>query len=226
MYLFHGTCEQDAMKIIRGGFRNIEDIQGSPKWYRKIFLTPGGLYDLPPAYYNWYYFLGPVNFFSTDPCLVGLTWEERRGSSPLRFAKWAACNCEETDYGSLIVIKIPPEEFEKAIVRIYHSSDVEKYYPGEWENENAKNIFEELDARKLKTIDGACQVLVNNHLVNNYILFGFRICHGKRLVGRFNPKYQDKSKHKSKDKSSLIWHEIKQLEKQYKGKPFYRKYQV
>ncbi|MBU4190000.1 MAG: hypothetical protein KJ886_03270 [Candidatus Thermoplasmatota archaeon] len=216
MYLFHGTSERDAINIIHHGFRKKEDLKGS-----KECLDSYGRIKLG---YEWDYFLGAANFFSTQPCRVGLTWEERFGGDPLNFAKQSP-PWNLSAPGSLIVLYIPPSKISISVVAIYRNSDVEKYYPlplGDL-SESREN-FEELQKRKLKKPTANCQVAVSNSAVNDFILFGFRVYTGEGFVKKFNPKHQTKEKHKRKSMKSLIWHEVLGLSKIYTGESFYRKY--
>jgi len=227
MYLFHGTSEENAKDIIKDGFKNKPDIKGDKSVIKRKKGPFGDHYDeieIEAKWEDWYYFLGPVDFFSPEPCLVGLTEWERKGSSPMKFALPPESSKPKDSNGSLIIIKIPSEKISEAVVRIYRSKDVQKFFPFGSTLEDMKKRFSKLDERRKEKAIGDCQVLVDNNFVNEFLLFGFRVWNGREYVKKFNPKYKNKKKHKEKNKKSLIWHEVKTLEKGFKGKPFYQEY--
>ena len=296
MYLFHGTSEENALQIIKYGFKKYPNLKGSTKCLNEYGKIKIG--------FEWGYFLGPAIFFCTQPSRVGITWDERHGSDPIYFARW-----NKNDFfsyskkcGSLIVLKVPKDRYSDSIMAIYRPSDVEQYYPidscsrkllfilkqkyrkylkeGLLDNKikeifkgneisldddanlskadeilhnaeypswiidtkylitdygksiyvyaereyNSTENFNELNKRKLNSPSEDCQVLIKNEVVNDFILFGFRVWTGEKIVNRFNPKYMTKEKHKKKNITSLIWHEVLQLAKLSQKKPFYRKY--
>jgi len=234
MYLFHGTSEEEAIDIVNNGFQELKNLYLSEKCIEKF-----GSERRLMIGEEWPYFLGPVNFFSNEPHCVGLTYEERYGSDPLSFAKAKAANLmyvnKPDSYfhnkrlynnkpGSLIVIDVPPKQYNDAVVTIHRPEDLEKYYPLGY-IEEAEKIFAELEARKKDHPVGKCHITIRNPLVNNYIKFGIRILDGNQIVKKFNPKYQQKSKHRKKNFNSLVWNEVQLLAQMNTGKPFYRKYE-